>query len=197
MVLAGGQSRRMGCDKASLLLPNGQTLLQRAQALVASLEDRAGLQFLPPLVSGQRDGAIADDVPDRGPLAGLYSVSRFLQQRNVACEALLVIPVDMPLLDRFHLLKLCDAAAVSAANAVCFGQFNFPLWLRLNRHSLTYLREFIAGEKGGAVYSLLQHLRGCRLPAPVGNWHFNVNRPHEFAGLCDTAGFREIEEEQL
>ena len=189
VVLAGGQSRRMGRDKASLLLPSGQTLLQRAQALVASLEDQHGLRFLPPLISAKRDGAIADDVPNRGPLGGLYSVSRSLQQRNTACDALLVIPVDMPLLRRSHLQKLCEEGAGLEANAVCFGSYYFPLWLRLNRHSLEYLREFVEGARDGAVHALMRHLDGHRIQVPPGNWHINVNRPHQFAGLCDTADF--------
>ena len=189
MVLAGGQSRRMGRDKATLLLPTGQTLLQRAQALVRSLEDQNGLRFLPALVSGKVDSGIADAVPDRGPLAGLYSVSRFLQQRGMPCDALLVVPVDMPLLRRADLQKLCEEGTGIGAHAVCFGSYHFPLWLRLNRHSLKYLREFIQGARDGAVHSLMRHLDGRRLEVPTGNWHLNVNRPHEFASLCDTVEF--------
>lgn len=189
MVLAGGQSRRMGRDKASLLLATGQTLLQRAQAMLRSMEDRHGLRFLPPLVSGKHDIGIADDVPNRGPLAGLYSVSRSLQQRGITCDALLVIPVDMPLLRRSHLQKLCEEGAGLGANAACYGSYHFPLWLRLNRYSLKYLREFIEGARDGAVHSLMQHLDGCRLQVPAGNWHVNVNRPHEFAGLRETLDF--------
>lgn len=86
VVLAGGQSRRMGQDKTELML-GGRSLLQRAVGLLQSLGT------VDVVVSGEREGyrCIADLHPGGGPLVGLFSV---MQQRSG--ERLLVLPVDMP-----------------------------------------------------------------------------------------------------
>ena len=71
IVMAGGDSSRMGTDKASLLL-NGQTLLQSViatmqqlfpQVIVSVRQPRAGIDLL----------QVCDEVPDGGPLAGLVA----------------------------------------------------------------------------------------------------------------------------
>ncbi|WP_323845324.1 molybdenum cofactor guanylyltransferase [Microbulbifer magnicolonia] len=193
VILAGGRSRRMGKDKALLKLPGGQTLLQRAHALLNELDAPPGVQMLPPLVSGDRPGGIADRVCGRGPLGGLHAVAEHLAAEGVDCDALLVIPVDMPLLQREILRQLCAAGAGGAASALCFGACYLPLWLRLDPRSRRYLQEFMAGGEGGAVRSLLQALGGRQLQAPDGDWHTNVNRPPEFQAVCAAARQLQLE----
>lgn len=90
LILAGGASSRMGQDKALLDIA-GQSLLQRMLELVAA----AGLQAT---VVGREATAddnwlgIADEHPGQGPLAGLATGLRVVQQD--AC----LLAVDLPLL---------------------------------------------------------------------------------------------------
>ena len=182
VVLAGGQSRRMGRDKALLQLPDGRTLLQRAQSLLCSLRV-PGVEFLPPLVSGDRPGGIADSALARGPLGGLHAVAGHIRRENIACDALLVIPVDMPLLGVEQLEKLCAEGTGIEARALCFGRCYLPLWLRLDEFSLEYLQRAITSEKEASVKALIRELGGRQLEIPPGNWHRNVNCPQEFAEI--------------
>lgn len=185
VVLAGGQSRRMGRDKALLQLPGGQTLLQRAQSLLHNLRAPGNVEFRPPLVSGNRPGGIADSAVARGPLGGLHSVAEHLRREEIACDALLAIPVDMPLLGTEQLEQLCVEGVGSGEGALCFGRCYLPFWLRLDRCSRSYLRESMEGKKEASVRGLLSYLQGRQLPVPEGNWHINVNCPQEFEALCD------------
>lgn len=92
VILAGGQSARMGRDKAGLLLA-GETLLARQIKLVQAvgatevfISGRAGRDYV-------RFGCpvLTDNFPQAGPLAGIESA---LQKcRN---PLLLVLAVDMP-----------------------------------------------------------------------------------------------------
>ncbi len=102
IILAGGKSRRMGRDKA--LLSYGNTsFLQRAVDLLIpfcneifiSISDKT---YLP---ENSRIHTIKDLFPEAGPLGGIYSA---LQQ--IHSEKAIVIPVDMPLLNREVLEKL-------------------------------------------------------------------------------------------
>src|SRR3989338_10667691 len=93
ILLCGGKSSRMGQDKALLRFEASPyrwqgmapTLLEHQQLLLI----HAGASEI--VLSGSRDGAIADHWPDKGPLAGIHAcLSQSKHQLN------LVIPVDMP-----------------------------------------------------------------------------------------------------
>lgn len=102
VVLAGGQSRRMGTDKA--LLPfQGRTLLQHQVDLLAPICSRV-------LVSGNYDGfnCVPDTIARCGPLGGMYSIAE-----QFPSAALLVIPVDMPQLTEAHLQALLQTQRAS------------------------------------------------------------------------------------
>jgi molybdopterin-guanine dinucleotide biosynthesis protein A len=89
-ILAGGQSRRMGRDKAELEL-GGQTLLERMvdQALLASKTVAVVGR------SGARDDVVwmEDDQPGLGPLGGLKTALAHLDQ------PVLLVACDMPRVD--------------------------------------------------------------------------------------------------
>jgi molybdopterin-guanine dinucleotide biosynthesis protein A len=103
VLLAGGESRRMGKDKATLLF-RGKPLwqiqlellrkLQPAEVFVSARTDPvwrpAGVQF------------VADDPPSRGPLSGLAAALAQMRARH-----LLALAIDMPFITEKYLRFLC------------------------------------------------------------------------------------------
>ena len=168
----------MGRDKAQLRLPGGESLLERAERMLAGLPAPAGLEFLPAQISGA--GGVADWGKSRGPLSGLHAVAEMLERERPECAALLAMPVDMPLLQAAQLQLLCNAALRSGARALCFGRYWLPLWLRLDANSRAHLREAALGRGDPSVRALFAACGGEQLPAPSGDWHWNINRPDEF-----------------
>jgi molybdopterin-guanine dinucleotide biosynthesis protein A len=90
--LAGGASRRMGRDKALMML-DGRTLLERAIASVSSVADDT-------FVVGDREAyhhfgvpVIADAFRDTGPLGGIATALRHARHQHV-----LIVACDMPFL---------------------------------------------------------------------------------------------------
>jgi molybdopterin-guanine dinucleotide biosynthesis protein A len=98
IILAGGQSTRLGRDKASELLL-GRSLLQRVVDRLDGLVDefvivRATGQALPPIASTVPLRVVEDDFPRIGPLGGVYSgLSATKEPRaiTVACDMPLVV----------------------------------------------------------------------------------------------------------
>lgn len=109
VILAGGQSRRMRRDKATVRW-KGKTFLERAVAAVK----RAGAKEI--LISGQKNGdysaidcpVIFDRKPYCGPLGG---IERALQISEA--PLLLVLAVDMPQMTSLLLRKLVAACCES------------------------------------------------------------------------------------
>ncbi len=95
VVLAGGQSSRMGQDKAMLPF-KGETLLHHQVQLLRRICSHV-------VVSGEYPGfdCVPDCVPKYGPISGIYSVAK-----QIPSAALLVVPVDMPQLTVEHLNRL-------------------------------------------------------------------------------------------
>ena len=86
ILLCGGKSSRMGQDKALLRFEASPyrwqgmapTLLEHQQLLLI----HAGASEI--VLSGSRDGAIADHWPDKGPLAGIHAcLSQSKHQLNL------------------------------------------------------------------------------------------------------------------
>ncbi|SHF07829.1 molybdopterin-guanine dinucleotide biosynthesis protein A [Microbulbifer donghaiensis] len=170
VVLAGGRSSRMGRDKAQLPLPGGERFLEHAVGLMRELP------LAQVLVSGDRPGGIADPIPGMGPLGGLHGVAR-----AVEADALLVMPVDMPLL-RGELLALLLAEGERSGRACYFGDFYFPLWLPLTSSVREFLRAAVEGRGPNSIGALLRHAGARQLAMPARAQSFsNINTPAEYA----------------
>lgn len=71
LILAGGDSRRMGRDKATLVL-DGKTLLERVTATMQQIFPKV-IVSVRQLRSGVDAPQVCDELPGNGPLAGLIS----------------------------------------------------------------------------------------------------------------------------
>lgn len=97
IILAGGRSQRMGCDKASLLLGE-QTLLEHVAAIVQTRFPRLLVsvrQRRPDLALAQ----VCDAYIDAGPLAGLHAALTQAQTPWIFAVATDMPFVQPPLID--------------------------------------------------------------------------------------------------
>jgi molybdopterin-guanine dinucleotide biosynthesis protein A len=104
VLLAGGESRRMGKDKATVLF-RGKLLWEKQLDLLRKLEPEEIL------VSARTDPpwrpddmqVVADDPPSRGPLSGLAASLAKMRSAH-----LLALAIDMPFMSETYLRYLCD-----------------------------------------------------------------------------------------
>ena len=107
-VLAGGKSSRMGANKAFLQI-EGQSLLERALATLRAVCGEVMIAGDPALFSAHAE-AVADVVPDCGPLGGIHAALS-----HSASELNVMLAVDMPLASSTLLCFLIAAAGTSGA----------------------------------------------------------------------------------
>jgi molybdopterin-guanine dinucleotide biosynthesis protein A len=104
VLLAGGEARRMGKDKATLLF-RGKPLWQIQLELLRKLGPAEIF------VSARRDPPwrpanvrfVADDPPSRGPLSGLAAALTRMRAKH-----LLALAIDMPFITENYLTFLCS-----------------------------------------------------------------------------------------
>lgn len=111
VILAGGQSRRMGGREKALLMLNGRPL-------VAHVAERVARQCAPVAINANGDPArfsriglpvVADPVPDTpGPLAGILAAMLFA--RSVNAEAVITVAADTPFFPSDLAARLQEAA---------------------------------------------------------------------------------------
>lgn len=104
IVMAGGDSQRMGTDKASLLL-DGQTLLQSVMATMRQLFPEVIVSVRQPR-AGIDLPQVCDEQPDGGPLAGLAaSLGKITTPWAfmVACDMPFIVPELVELLAKYRL----------------------------------------------------------------------------------------------
>ncbi|MEO1595350.1 MAG: molybdenum cofactor guanylyltransferase [Pseudomonadota bacterium] len=108
LLLAGGESRRMGSDKAAIEI-DGQTMLARTASLAAHVCDTVWVSVRSAAQADalRRQWPLIEDAPEgRGPLAGILAA---LRHRGDA--EWLVLACDLPRLDAATLEALRVAAA--------------------------------------------------------------------------------------
>jgi molybdopterin-guanine dinucleotide biosynthesis protein A len=104
VLLAGGESRRMGEDKATIVF-RGKPLWQIQLDLLRKLEPAEILisARTDPVWRPNDSQFVADDPPSRGPLSGLAA-----SLARIGSTHLLALAIDMPFMSEVHLRWLCD-----------------------------------------------------------------------------------------
>lgn len=186
VVLAGGNSSRMGFPKSELLFM-GERLVDMAVAnmrktIITGKRVRGMVA-----VSGRVGGhfCIPDEVNDLGPVGGLKSVLSWAKRsrHNLSVTHLLVAPVDMPGLDANILGLLLTRGRGSMIAG--FKGFELPVLVRLCRETMDSI------ESGSlrSIRDLLSRHRVMDLTVPQEfRWRFaNVNTKHDFANFLRQA----------
>lgn len=106
LLLAGGESRRMGRDKATIEL-DGEPLWQRQLRILRALEPEqifVSARTVPPWLPADVE-LVVDDPPSRGPLSGLTKALAAARTTQ-----LIALAVDMPFMTAEELRRLCRLA---------------------------------------------------------------------------------------
>jgi len=166
-ILAGGQSRRFGSNKAAAAL-EGRALIDWVQAAIAPQVDD--------LVLCGPNGLADRPAGGLGPLAGINAALHAAAERG--CDAVLSVPCDAPLLPADLRMRL------EAAGAPCFVE-DAPVIGLWPVNAAAALDAQLAGEdRSMRTWARRVDARGVRLDRPI----VNVNTPEDLASLARHRG---------
>ncbi len=172
IVLSGGQSSRMGQDKALLTWCGKPLYLHMVSILQA-----AGVSQV--FVNGPHPypNSVQDIYPGRGPLSGVHGALN--QCRS---GTLLVVPVDMPLLQPADLTRLVSKG--DGQHPLQYEGYSLPLLLPVTDQARLAAEQAITSDnrRNYALWRMMEKLNGQTLPAPQGNRETfsNTNTPKEW-----------------
>lgn len=170
VVLAGGLSSRMGEDKANLVR-NQENMLSYSKQLLHHCK------VSDVLVSGDQHD-IADTYKTLGPLAGIYSV---IQTKKP--QALLVLPVDLPLMTIDALAKLKQIGEL-AKKATYYQSHFLPMYLPINAFTELSLNQLFqnisSNSKGPSMRQFISAIPHQELTLTNSKQLFNCNTPAEW-----------------
>ena len=173
ILLAGGQSRRMGSNKAHLAIGN-RPLWQ----YMASLLNVANFKQI--IISGPE--GIPDLIPGKGPMSGLHTCLDALPG-STETQGLLMLPVDMPLLTPELLVHLATQG-YACQTPLHYENYQLPLYLPVNEALRNYTQAVVheTDKRHYSLRRLIAHLHGSTLPVPDGQeWRFrNANTPEDW-----------------
>ncbi len=181
MLLAGGNSRRMGADKATLTF-EGELLWRRQLRVLRELHPtilqvsaRTKPLWCPPEIE-----VILDAPPSFGPLSALASGLSWLKTSH-----LLVLAIDLPQMTPKHLSKLWNLAR-PACGIIPFHNGNFePLCAIYPAEAAAIAQEALEGNNLSLQHVARMLLNQCHLEAyslipeerPL---YLNLNRPSDW-----------------
>lgn len=180
LVLAGGQSSRMGRDKATLNY-HGPNQLERTAAMLGGVCNQVFIscraEQIESFTTSANIPAIADSYLDMGPLGGLLSAQR---QRSHA--GWLVAACDFPLLDEAAIAALAEARnPFRFATAFVSGDRDRPEPLLTIYEPKSHRRLLEAHAAGNdSLRSFLRQSRITLVKPRNSSALFNVNDPDAF-----------------
>lgn len=174
-VLAGGQSRRMGRDKA--FLPYGRsTLIEETVRPLEKLFNEVLVVVSPgqdvPSLSWR---TAADDVSGEGPLRGILT-----GLRNARNEAVFILACDAPGLSAAVVQKIAAASAgADIAIVVTYGGLREPL-LGVYRKSVVPDIEALLRSGERSILPLFGRVKMREVPFERRDIPANINTPEEY-----------------
>jgi molybdopterin-guanine dinucleotide biosynthesis protein A len=189
VILAGGQSRRMGQDK-SLMQVCGQPLIERIAGQLTP--------FFPEVLVNSNDAqkyrflglpVIADEVPGQGPLMGILSSLKAAGQ-----DRILAIACDIPVADLTFIRELVRSSATADIVMPVSADGRFEPLFAVYRKTVIPRAEAALAEGKRRIVALLPGMAAAHPPMPVG-WYCNLNTQEDYAafglGLADAAKLHE------
>jgi molybdenum cofactor guanylyltransferase len=174
-VLTGGRSSRMGRDKA-LLAIEGTVLVTRTATLVRAVTGTVTLIGAPERYTQLGFPAVADLIPDSGPIGGLYTALR-----TTRADWNLLVACDMPRLTEAFLRELMAAAA--RIGAACLvpetASGRHPLCAVYHRCALPEITAAVEAKRF-KMHDLLKALGAEAWPVADSAILENVNTPQEW-----------------
>ncbi|WP_461535624.1 molybdenum cofactor guanylyltransferase [Spongorhabdus nitratireducens] len=174
LLLAGGQSSRMGQNKA-LLSWQGQPLYRHMVQLMRN----AGLPQVE--ISGRlTDDSIPDRYPEQGPLGGIDACVA----AGKAGNGLLVVPVDMPLLTS-SLLQQLVKEGLQSGKACCYEGSSMPLYIPVDENLEQAIKACFDSprRRDRSIRAMLQHrgetqrLSAANLSMPLKDMRLSESAP--------------------
>lgn len=196
IVLCGGQSRRMGHDKATL--PFGSELmLQRVVRTVRAVVDLESIvvvaaqnQIIPELPAAVI--VARDQHPDRGPLEAL---SAGLRSMPDGVETIYLTSCDVPLLKPDFIREMFNRLGEADIAVPYDGQFQHPLAAVYRTRVLPILQTLLADDQLKTTF-LLDRVTTTRVPVeslrtsdPTLSSLMNCNQPEDYTAALAAAGF--------
>lgn len=173
IVLAGGQSSRMGTDKSKLIF-EGETLVERQCRKLREV----GIEDI--VVSGYGEGMVPDENPGQGPLGGLATCLRLIKN-----DSAIVVPVDVPLITArvFNGLMDTHSKSVMPVTVALNGEKAEYLIGVYDKRIVPQIDEML--EDGTRAVRMLLELTGCNFARFYGaeREFQNANTPESFAAL--------------
>lgn len=172
VILVGGKSTRMGCNKA-LLDFHGIPLVDHMRKLAK----QAGCKKV--FLSGKLEGYdyLADLKPNLGPVGGIVSA---MTQIDLKYTSVLFLPVDMPCVSPHLLQQLLTKSQQDGAH---FENQPLPLYLERNPNVIETMKDLRASPS--SVHSLRKALNLQELPISETVTHdfVNLNTPELYEKL--------------
>ncbi len=171
LILAGGQSSRMGQDKARLQW-QGVPLYRHMENILI----KAGIHQT--IISSnvlRGSHVIVDEVPGKGPLSGIHAVLNAIPDGSY----LLVVPVDMPLLPSTALQQL-----MREQRTCCYQDYTLPLLLQITPELRRRVTDNIHSQnrRDYSLWKLHKAMQGqtLQLPESMQAAFGNANTPEEW-----------------
>jgi molybdopterin-guanine dinucleotide biosynthesis protein A len=175
-VLVGGNSSRMGRDKARLPF-QGKTLVEHVAAVVAEAAGSVTLVGAPDRYASLGFPMLADKRTGAGPLAGIYTALA-----ASPADWNLIVACDMPSISAPFLRSLIAAAQSSDADCLLpAGPSGLPEPLCAVYHSRCL--DVVGAALDRNVRKITDALAGLRIATwstPESAWFRNVNTPEEW-----------------
>ncbi|QOI97651.1 MAG: NTP transferase domain-containing protein [Flammeovirgaceae bacterium] len=174
LILAGGQSSRMGFDKSEVYYYDKPQRQYLAELLLPFCRQVFLSAHKPP--AGTTLSALPDRFSFEGPLNGILTA--FYHQPEAAW---LTVPVDMPYIDK-PLLDLLVAGRSAEKIVTCFldstGLQPEPLLAIWEPGALTPLKEF-CNTGGNSPREFIRNNQATLLTVPHPKYLININTPEE------------------
>lgn len=196
VVLAGGQSRRMGGSEKAMLALDGHPLLAH---VIARFAPQVGPLYLsangdPGRFARFALPVLADPFPEPlGPLAGVAAAALRLARDHPEVAFLATVPVDTPRLPTDLVARLVAALVEAPTARVAVAASRDRLHPVAALHRLDGLDELMTGLADGSIRRVMRFVeaRGCvRVDFPDENGvdpFANLNRPEDLADLAGRA----------